>query len=240
MNKIRFYPFSEKTKSFTPVPVPASRLVPDWYKAQPGSAFDEETYSTGVLSSTIKRCMPIFDAMTSGYLIPIPCDLYIDATDPEKLEWSVPISMKPFASDMIATHAIEQYSHYPVDKNKYHKQLFRIMPFWAVGTPSGYSTIFLPPIHKDPVPFLAVGGIIDTDKFISDGHLSFFVEKDFKGVIKQGTPFIQVIPFKREPWEMELVTPEESSELFKKQRANVRSTFMNGYKNKFRSKKEFK
>jgi hypothetical protein len=65
------------------------------------------------------------------------------------------------------------------------------------------------------------------------------VEKNFKGVIKQGTPFVQVIPFKREPWNMELIEPIEASKEFTRQRINLRSTFVNGYKNKFRSKKEY-
>jgi hypothetical protein len=240
MNKISFYPFSEKTKSFAPEPVPASKAVPDWYKRQPGT-IDEETFiKNGVTSSTIKRCMPIFDYMTAGYIIPIPCDIYIDATNPEKIEWSVPQSMKMFASDMIATHAPEQYDHFPIDKNKYHKQLFRIMPFWAVKTPPGYSTLFMHPLHKDPLPFLSIGGLIDSDKFISDGHLSMLIEKDFKGVIKQGTPFAQVIPFLREDWEMELIDADESNKELQKQRLSLRSSFVNGYRNKMRSKKEFR
>ena len=44
----------------------------------------------------------------------------------------------------------------------------------------------------------AIPGVIDTDTYPSDGFLSFFVPKNFKGIIKQGTPFIQVIPIKRE------------------------------------------
>ena len=83
-------------------------------------------------------------------------------------------------------------------------------------------------------------GLIDTDGYPSDGHLSFIVEKDFKGVIKQGTPLIQVIPFKREDWKMEAVDAEESELFLKKHRMSLRSTFSNGYKNKFRSPKEFK
>lgn len=239
-NTIRFYPFSEKTTFFAPEPMPASRHVPDWYKAQPGSIRDEEMYPKGQLSSTIKRCMPIFDGMTAGYILGFPCDLYLDTTNPEKIEWSVPLPMKSFASDMFATHAPEQYDHYPVDTNKYHKQLFRVMPFWAIQTPPGYSALFMHPMHKDHLPFLAFGGLIDTDKFITDGHLSMLVEKDFKGVIKQGTPFVQVLPFKREDWEMELVDHKEASEALTKQRLNLRSTFVNSYKNKFRSKKEYK
>lgn len=239
-NKIYFYPFSEKTTAFAPKPVPASRALPEWYKAQPAATNEEEFLAKGMLPSTIKRCMPIFDYITAGYIISTPCDIYIDATNPEKLEWSVPLPMKTFANDMISTHSPDQYSHYPIDKNKYHKQLFRIMPFWAVKTDEGYSTLFMHPTHKDPVPFLTFGGLIDTDNFITDGHLSMLVEKDFKGVIKQGTPFVQVIPFKRENWEMEIIEPAQAAKEYSKQRLDLRSTFVSGYKNKMRSKKEFK
>lgn len=239
-NKIYFYPFNERTAAFAPKPIPASKALPDWYKSQPAAPNEEEMISKGLMASTIKRCMPIFDYITAGYIISIPCDIYIDATNPEKLEWSVPMPMKTFANDMISTHSPEQYSHYPIDKNKYHKQLFRIMPFWAIKTDPGYSTLFMHPTHKDAVPFLTFGGLIDTDNFITDGHLSMLVEKDFKGVIKQGTPFVQVIPIKRENWEMEIIDPVQANKEFMGQRLNLRSTFVSGYKNKMRSKKEFK
>jgi hypothetical protein len=178
--------------------------------------------------------------MTMGYILPFPCDVYIDATNPDKIEFSVPLSMKQFANDMFSTHAPEQYDHYPIDKDKYHKQLFRVMPFWAVKTPEGYSTLFMHPLHKDSLPFFAIQGFIDTDRFITDGHLSILIEKDFKGIIKQGTPLVQVIPFKREDWKMEVVPTSQASLELTKQRLNLRSNFAHSYKNKYRSKKEYK
>jgi len=240
MNKISFYPFSDKTSQFAPKPIPATKSVPEWYKKQPGTIDESNFIKQGMTSSTIKRCMPIFDYMTAGYIISVPCDIYIDATNPEKIEWSVPQSMKPFGSDMFASHAREQYDHYPVDKDLYHRYLFRIMPFWSVKTPPGYSAIFTHPIHKDPVPFLAIGGLVDTDDFITDGHLSFLIQKDFVGVIKQGTPLVQVIPFLREDWEMETVEPQQASKEVQTQRLNLRSTFVNGYRNKMRKIKEWR
>lgn len=242
MNKIMFYPFSEKTKDFAPEPHPSSRSVPEWYKKQPGiiSEKEEASIKQGASTSTVKRCMPIFDAMTAGYIIPMPCDIYIDATNPQKIEWSVPLAMKQFGMDMVSSHSKEQYSHYPIDTNKYHQDLFRIMPFWSVKTEPGYSCLFINPIHQDSAPFWTFGGIIDTDKFITDGHISMLVEKNFKGVIKQGTPFTQVIPFKREDWSMEIVDSEVAKKEIFKQRLNLRSTFVSGYKNKMRSKKEWR
>lgn len=240
MNKISFYPFSDKTSLFAPEPIQATKSVPDWYKRQPGTIDEEKFIKSGASSSTIKRCMPIFDYMTAGYILSVPCDIYIDATNPEKIEWSVPISMKSFGSDMIASHAREQYDHYPVNRDRYHRDLFRIMPFWSIKTPPGYSTIFTHPVHKDPVPFLAIGGLVDTDNFITDGHLSFLIEKDFVGVLKQGTPLVQVIPFKRDDWQMEIVDQGIANKEIQEQRLNLRSTFVNGYRNKMRSIKEWR
>lgn len=240
MKKIKFLSFGEKTEAFAKPPVPASRHVPDWYKRQQGSVDDETAISKGGMTSTIKRCMPIFDAMTAGYIISAPCDIHIDATNPEKLTWSIPQALKPVASDLVATHAFLQYDQYPIDQTKYHKDLFRIMPFWVVQTPPGYSALFMHPLHQDHLPFWSFGGIIDTDMFMSDGHFSLMIEKDFKGVIKQGTPLVQVIPIKREDWESEVIDAKTALPFFTKQRLNIRSVFVNAYKNKFRQEKKYK
>jgi hypothetical protein len=140
---------------------------------------------------------------------------------------------------MFAVHAKEQYDKMPVNTALHHKDLLRIFPFWAVGTPKGYSTIFLQPAYADKSPLTALQAIVDTDAFITDGHLSFWVEKDFKGIIKQGTPLVQVIPFKRESWSSLVSSVKKSKILFETQRLKLRSMFSNAYKNIFRSRKEY-
>jgi hypothetical protein len=240
MNKIRFYPFNLSTLEFAPKPIPASKILPEWYKKQPGIVKSDQAIQSGFINSTVKKCMPMFDILTAGYVIVAPCDIHVDATDPEKLSYSVPSTMKQFQSDMFASHAPEQYDHYPVDTDKYHKTLLRIMPFWSVSTPSGYSALFAHPFHREESELFAMSAIVDTDRFISEGHLSFLVKKGFSGIIKQGTPLVQVIPFKRDDWESEIVGVDEANEKTFAQRLNLRSTFANGYKEKFRAKKEYK
>lgn len=240
MKKIKFYPFNEQIVDLVPKPSPTFKHVPDWYKHQPGSVNEEQAFANGAGGATIKKCMPVFDMMTAGYVLGFPCDIFIDATDPNKLKWSTPQPMRQVIPDVVSHHSFEQYSHYPIDQTQYHKELFRILPYWSVGTPKGYSAMFMHPIHRDELPFWSFGGFVDTDGFISDGHFSMLIKKDFKGVIKQGTPFIQIIPIQRESWEMELVDASEASKILQKQRVNVRANFVNAYKNKFRSKKEFK
>jgi hypothetical protein len=207
MNQIKFYPFDKTTEIFAPKPVPASKMVPEWYKRQVSAGSNDETIGLGFTSSTIKRCMPIFDLMTSGYFLLAPCDIYIDSSNPNRLE---------------------------------HSDLLRFNPLWSLSTPSGYSTMFINPPFKDSLPIEAVSALIDTDKYISNGHLSFFVKSGFVGVIPQGTPLIQAIPFRREPWGSEFVDGQTASEKIDNQFFKIRSTFTNGYKNKMRTKKEYK
>lgn len=239
-NIIKFYPFSEDTIHFTPAPSPATRFVPEWYKRQSSTVEEKEGLANGMFNGTIKKCMPIFDMMTAGYMLTFPMDVYMDATDPEKLSYTVPAPMKQYGNDMFSTHAPLQYDQYPNDLSVFHKQLFRLMPFYSIKTPPGYSVLVIAPQHSDEIPFKPVSGLIDTDHFISDGHFSMFIKKDFKGVIRQGTPFAQVIPIRREDWSMEIVDSKTSGDEIKKQRLQVRSTFKNGYKDKYRQRKEFK
>jgi hypothetical protein len=237
--EIKFYPLNENTVMFSPEPTPSSRLIPDWYRKQPGLVDTGNEVNNGGGGATVKKCMPVFDALTAGYIITAPCDIYLDATDPEKLSYSVPIKLKQFQSDMFATHAFEQYDYYPIDKSIYHKQLFRIFPFWSVGTPKGYSAFYLQPMHRE-LETQAIPAIVDTDSYVSEGHASFLVKKGFKGVIKQGTPLVQVIPFKRESWIKKIVDVPNSTKFLAKQRYILRSKFVNAYKDMFWFKKEYK
>jgi hypothetical protein len=240
-NVIKFYPLNDKTAEFSPEPKPGSRALPEWYKQQPGSVDNGELLAQfGQPASTVKKCLPIFDVITAGYIIVAPLDIYIDATDPDKLSYQIPAAMTLFKGDIFATHDRKQYANMPMESDLYHQDLLRIMPFWIASTPPGFSALFLDPLHKDPTPLTALPGLIDTDGYPSDGHLSFKVQKGFKGVIKQGTPLVQVIPFRREDWKMEVVDASESESFLKRHRMNLRSTFNNGYKNKFRSPKEYK
>jgi len=240
MNQIKFYPFDKTTEIFAPKPVPASKMIPEWYKKQASSGSNDETIGLGFTSSTIKRCMPIFDLMSSGYFLLAPCDIYIDSTNPDKLEHSVPDAIKEITENFFSSHNKAQYEELPYDRKYYHKDLLRLNPFWSLSTPSGYSTMFIDPPFKDSLPIKAVSALIDTDKYISNGHLSFFVKSGFVGVIPQGTPLIQAIPFKRESWESELVDAQTALDQLDTQFFKIRSTFTNGYKNKMRTKKEYK
>ena len=66
-------------------PVPASKIIPDWYK-------NLESYISGEkrpdgnasTTATAKRCMPIFDAISGGYLILTHSDLWVSQKPDEE------------------------------------------------------------------------------------------------------------------------------------------------------------
>jgi hypothetical protein len=45
-----------------------------------------------------------------------------------------------------------------------------------------------------------MSGIIDSDKIAVNGNVPFFIKEDFYGVIPAGTPYIHIIPMKRNKW----------------------------------------
>ena len=63
MPKVKFYTFSKETEVIAPKPTSASRHMPQWYKNQPAYFGNENDFNKqGFSSSTVKKCMPIFDA----------------------------------------------------------------------------------------------------------------------------------------------------------------------------------
>jgi hypothetical protein len=238
MNKIEFVTAYPEISLAFPEPVPASKAIPQWYKDQPSYMGNDSSITNGQMKLTVKKCQAFFDAMSAGYILKMPMDLYVDTTDGNQT-FELPLDCRAYQSRLMATHTNDQVSHMKWDEDLYIRHILRIHPTWLVRTPKGYSSLFTQPMHQEPSPIFAVSAIIDTDNFLSDGHLSFFVKKGFKGVIKQGTPLIQVIPFKRDEWEMK-VDGNYDTQLIEAQRLSVRSTFQNGYKLKYWVKKVFK
>jgi hypothetical protein len=59
------------------------------------------------------------------------------------------------------------------------------------------------------------------------------------GLIPAGTPIMQVIPFKRDEWEMQIGSQEELIQQVKVTN-KLRSVFFDSYKRQYRQVKEYK
>lgn len=220
-------------------PKPSSFYIPEWYsKMDSYRGQQKKPNGLGISSATIKRCMPVFDAITSGYIITTYVDVFISQkpTKQEGLEIEVD---KPYyewpTGDAIAFHDVDQAPSHPYYNNAPYPKW--ISP-WGISTPPGYSCFFINPVHRDSV-FSIMEGVVDTDKYHAPVNFPFVLKDvNFEGLIPAGTPIAQVIPFKREDWKMEIgdsKSLEKQSDSIK----SLRSKIFDSYKSQYRQSKKY-
>lgn len=218
-------------------PKPASQIIPDWYKNLESYINGEKKPDgQGNSTGTAKRCMPIFDALTMGYIIVSHCDLWIsqqvdqDGNTNPYYEWS------NFGA--VQFHSKVQLPEHPEGEG--HKLAYpKWINAWSIKTPPGYSTLFIPPVHRES-PIVPLPGVVDTDSYTAPVNFPFVLKNsNMEGLISAGTPIVQVIPFKREEWKMNIGGEKELIEQDKVTR-KLRSRFFDSYKTQFRHKKEFR
>jgi hypothetical protein len=212
-------------------PKPAVKEVPDWYKNTPeylgkeGRIVDEFNETV----HTIKKCMPVFDAMTSGYIIYTQVDVDVSQKDGiPYYHWSDQSAIDFHPIGQAPLHPVKSEAPYPKWMNPY-----------AIATPPGYSTLFTAPMHRESV-FTILEGIVDTDQYKAPVNIPFVLKDNkWKGIIPAGTPMAQVIPFKRESWEHRIGSDKERFEQERILR-KLKTLFFNSYKRQFWSSKQYK
>jgi hypothetical protein len=213
-------------------PKPAVKEVPEWYKKTPEyvNGRSKVISETGSTPHTIKKCIPVFDAMTSGYILYTQVDVQVTEKD------GLPFYFWA-GQDAIAFHPIEQAPEHPLKKEAPY-------PKWnnpyAIATPPGYSTLFIPPMHNPNGIFTILPGIVDTDTYRATVNFPFILDNlEWRGIIPAGTPIAQVIPFKRDSWKHKIGSDKERKEQ-NFITGKLRSVFFNSYKRQFWSRKEYK
>ena len=186
LKEIEFLSFDHKLLIETNKPVSTIFSLPEWYKKA-------KKYVGENQAPTYKSCIPFFDAMSFGYVFLTPCDIEFKIID------GVP---KVFVEDLYKDFVLERSSmsefQAPIDCYDEH---FAWMTQWGTKLPEGYSAIYTNPMNRFDLPFINTSGIIDNDTTSTPGTMPFFLKKGFEGIIKKGTPFMQIIPFARENWE---------------------------------------
>jgi hypothetical protein len=213
-------------------PVPASQDIPEWYKKMTTNYSDSKNLAESTRFQTIKRCMPVFDAITAGYILYTYSDIYIERGEDFNISYSW--SNQEQMPDMITLHPDYQVKGYlnkefPTGAPKYKNP-------WCIKTPKGYSILIVPPAHRES-PIKILEGVVDSDKYTDAVQFPFIVKDEFEGLIPAGTPLAQIIPFKREVFKMQIGTDLEKAG---QDAFEVRSSFFGSYRNHFRTKKEYK
>jgi hypothetical protein len=212
-------------------PKPAVKEVPDWYKDTPEYISDrgKKTINDDK-PHTIKKCMPVFDAITAGYILYTQVEVQIYPGDD-----GFPIYTWPSQS-AIDFHPIIQAPLHPLKNEAPYPKW---MNPYAISTPPGYSILITQPMHRESI-FTILEGIVDTDTYKAPVNFPF-VLKDIKweGIIPAGTPMAQVIPFKRESWEHKIGSDKERIEQEKITR-KLKTLLYNSYKRQFWSSKQYR
>ena len=209
--------------------VPSKSVLPDWYKKIPKVTLKQEIDDRDV--NLIKKCRPFLDAFSMGYMITLPYDLYVkDVDDVPYLMWKGGLEHTPSWRSRVGHEKLVPDGHFAREY------------VWntcvSIKIPKGYSLIATHPFNRNDLPFTTITGVIDGDFVMyAHGEIPFYIKQGFEGLIPQGTPIIQVIPFLQQSWESKqtdgLVEEGENHHKL----ANL--VFSAPYKHKFWKRKEY-
>jgi len=213
-------------------PKPGKNSIPDWFKQTPSYLGDKNEYSE-MTRATIKKCIPVFDAIITGYLFTTPVDIWAKIEDGiTYFYWKPNTEFTPVNFQKSA-----QAEKHPAQSKHPWKDVPKIINPWSIQTPKGYSCLILPPMHRE-TPFNTLPAIVDTDTYITPINFPFVLfDPMFTGLIPAGTPVAQIIPFKRDAWTLEISSNADAP---LKQFRYLTTFFYNAYKNLMWSKKDFK
>jgi hypothetical protein len=196
-------------------PSPTQDVIPKWYKdadrfaKMPNGEYykapkevcpfpKEGTVNDYGKIPTWKACPAIMDAFSTGYVLKTPCDLRFFKNSQGIIDVEIlDIKYKDFCSKR---PPMSQFEH-PIG---YYKNHFAWYPDWGLELPEGYSALFMTPMNRFDLPFLNTTGVVDTDSVHLLGTFPFFIIDGWEGTIPAGTPYMQILPFKRENWNHEL------------------------------------
>ena len=226
------------------LPVPTKLNIPEWFKK----------LSHTPMIKTIKGCMPFLDSLTAGYILKMPVDYYVEhnvtVAGEKKTGFKCSHSYMTEENKTINLnfdtkkefHPTKQIENSPLLQKNHNLPVHKIFNPWLIKTPPGYSTLFIPLMNNQDDRFSIIPGIVDTDTFVMEINFPIIFNgdkyKELKTVIKRGTPYVQLIPFKRDSWKMS-VEPVDTVKLGE-EKGYYFKLLVNNYKNFHWSKKSWK
>lgn len=179
-----------------PRPIPARQALPDWLRAMPRHAFSD---MHGEAVRTVKHCPPFVDAMSHGFVIPLPCDLHV-ADGQIAWAWDLPpLAAGHHPRSPISFHHPAQVEDTPLWSAD--QVIVKFNSFWTIELPDGFSLFAMHPANRTDLPFRLLSGLVDADRFHDVGVLfpALWLDAAFTGTIPRGTPIAQCIPVQRGP-----------------------------------------
>lgn len=174
--------------------VPAQTGIPEWYRQIPRNVVipgDSNTMSA-------KHCLPFLESMTTGYYVTLNTDIYVDRSQ------GFPTFRYAIEGDGVSARHSVQTDPMPVPHG-YEPNYWTWTTRACIRLPEGYTALYVHPLNRFDLPFITLSGVIDNDFPMMGGNIPFFLKEGFEGIIPQGTPVLQVIPFLREDWDSKKV-----------------------------------
>jgi len=200
--------------------VPAKYALPDWWKR-----VQKITGPRVNQKGSIANCPSFPEFMSSGYVVKLWCDLYLDIKNDGEWKWRSPSEMFQFDS-----HPDVQFRDFIPQHMKDNTSLV-LKPNcpWRVKTPPGWSVMQLPmTYHYNPI-FEVLPGVIWSD-IHHEINQQMLIKKYGEFIIPKGTPLAMYIPFKREKLDYEIQSPnDENMGWARRAFLHVNSSFGGGY-----------
>tara|TARA_R100001509_G_scaffold99454_1_gene58137 strand:- start:1297 stop:2025 length:729 start_codon:yes stop_codon:yes gene_type:complete len=186
-------------------PKPIKTNIPEWFKKL---KHNKE-------SRTVKGCIPFLQTLTTGYLLTLPQSIHLkhNVVDEANVKTEMRITSNIGEYVNLNTHHPQLHPPFQVAGSPHLKKnndlpVQKILNPWHIKTPRGYSCLFLPPLNNTDDRFSIIPGIVDTDTLPVQVNFPFIVNGDkypmLDTIIEIGTPYVQIIPFKRESWQMKI------------------------------------
>ena len=188
---IEFYCHPDMADVLIP-PKPAAKYIADWFKRIKPSYEERDTF--GAPAMTAKKCMPMLDAMSLGYVIPLQGDLSVKTNeDCSQIDVHNPPLLR-----LAEFHDIRQIggSAAPGAPAK----PIKFINHWVVKTKPGWSTLFMPLINGglESPHFTCLGGLVDTDTYPKEVNFpAIWHTKNADVTLEAGTPLVVAIPILR-------------------------------------------
>jgi len=171
-----------------PEPVPANRKIPDWWKKVPPYVDDAPRDPFGGKPWTSKKCMPLLDVHSLGFIIPLQGDLGVHTN----IDRSIIKVTNPPNMGLAEFHNKDQIGGFR------DADAIKFINYWVIKTAPGWSTLFLPPINAFNPNFTCLGGLVDTDRYPKEVNFpAIWHTGNFDDVLRAGTPLVTAIPIKR-------------------------------------------
>ena len=200
----------ERYLGVAPPPFPAGQKMPEWFKKIP--AFSPTTRDQhNKKSMNAKKCIPMIDAMTLGFIIPLAIDQQITSNGDCSR-----ITLGPTSTEFdraIEFHNLEQVG----GKSEYfNSDPIKFINPWVIKTAPGWSSLFTPCINSFEDRFVCLSGMVDTDTYPKQVNFpGKWLKANYDDYLPAGTPLVTVIPIKRADILTKCVVREFSSDELK-------------------------